>query len=389
MRVVRSLAVPGNAMTKKNATPSHDLALVSGRFRIDGEFVMGGRYGSGHINDTYAVTFNEAGGPVRYILQRINHDVFRQPGIVMSNIERVTRHVRAKLEGAGEEDIDRRTLTLIPTMDGTSCHVDAEGNHWRMYVFIERAQTYDEIRTAEQAFEEARAFGLFLRQLSDLPGEPLVETIPDFHNTRKRFDDLQAAIGEDVCNRAAGVQAEIEFACGREHIVDVLVDLQRKGELPTIVTHNDTKLNNVMIDDATGEGICVIDLDTVMPGLSLYDFGDMVRTAARPCAEDAEDPGKARARMDLFEACVRGYLASTGSALNRAEKDHMAFSAKLITLEIGMRFLTDYLQGDVYFRTQYPDHNLRRTRVLLALTRSFEELEDDMNRLVDRISREG
>jgi hypothetical protein len=347
------------------------------------------RYGSGHINDTYAVTFEEATGPVRYILQRINHDIFRQPTAVMSNIERVTQHLRSKLEAAGEADIDRRTLTLIPTIEGGSYFVDEEGNHWRLYVFIEKATTYDKIETADQAFQEARAFGLFTQQLSDLSGDPLAETIPHFHDTRRRFDDLQAAIEADACNRARDVLPELEFARSRESMVDVLVGLQRRGEIPTIVTHNDTKLNNVMIDDATGEGICVIDLDTVMPGLSLYDFGDMVRTAARPCAEDEEDPRKAVARMDLFEACVRGYLGAVGSAMNQVEKDHMVFSVKLITLEIGLRFLTDYLQGDVYFKTGYPDHNLRRARVIMAMMRSFEECEDDMNRLVDRISRGG
>lgn len=359
---------------------------VCSQFCIEGTLASCIRYGSGHINDTYAVTFEGAPGPARYILQRINHDIFRKPAVVMSNIERVTRHLRGKLESAGESDVDRRTLTLVPTIDETSHHVDQAGNHWRMYVFIEKAQTYDEIETSAQAFEAARAFGLFMRQLSDLPGEPLVETIPDFHNTRKRFDALQAAIDKDVCNRAADVRREIEFACSREPIVDVLIDLHREGDIPAVVTHNDTKLNNVMIDDATGEGICVIDLDTVMPGLSLYDFGDMVRTAARPCAEDEEDTGKARASMDLFEASARGYLGAVGSALNQAEKDHMVFSVKLITLEIGLRFLTDHLQGDVYFKTRYPDHNLRRARVIMAMMRSFEECEDDMNRLVDRIS---
>ena len=312
---------------------THNLELVTRAFDFNGKFLTGAPYGSGHINDTYAVTVEEGGRPARYILQRINHEIFKKPAQVMRNIERVTRHLRQKLVEDGAADVDRRTLTLIPTTDGNSFHIDADGNHWRMYIFIEQAQTYDELETTDQAYQAAKAFGSFMKQLADLPGEPLQETIPGFHDTRARFDVLQAAIAADVCNRATEVADEIAFANQRESIVDTLLNLQRSGKIPLVTTHNDTKLNNVMLDDATGEGICVIDLDTVMPGLSLYDFGDMIRTAMRPCPEDERDLSKVVGRIKMFEAITQGYLATAGDALNQTEKDHLAFSARLITFE--------------------------------------------------------
>ncbi|MBL7077337.1 MAG: aminoglycoside phosphotransferase family protein [Kiritimatiellae bacterium] len=360
----------------------HDIQTVCAAFDVEGSYVSGGPYGTGHINDTYAVTFDQAQGPKRYILQRINHDVFKNPVQVMENIERVTRHLRNKLTVARADDIDRRTLTLLPTREGLPFHVDADGNHWRLYIFIEQAQTYDELETTDQAFQAAKAFGHFMKQLADLPGGPLAETIPGFHDTRARFDTLQAAIEADVCNRAAEVADEIAFANARESMVDTLLDLHRSGKIPLVTTHNDTKLNNVMLDDATGEGICVIDLDTVMPGLSLYDFGDMVRTAMRPCPEDETDLSKVVGRIEMFEAITRGYLASAGDALNATEIENLAFSARLITFEIGIRFLTDYLQGDVYFKTHRDRQNLDRTHVQFKMVASMEQQADAMAQVV-------
>jgi len=360
----------------------HDIKTVTEAFDVTGTYVSGGPYGTGHINDTYAVTFDQPVGPVRYILQRINHDVFKDPVQVMENIQRVTDHLRSQLTAAGTDDIDRRTLTLIPTREGASYHVDGDFNHWRMYIFIEKAQTYDELETTDQAFQAAKAFGAFMKQLADLPGGPLVETIPGFHDTRSRFDTLQAAIEADVCNRVADCADEIAFASERESMVDTLLNLQRAGKIPLVTTHNDTKLNNVMLDDATGEGICVIDLDTVMPGLSLYDFGDMVRTAMRPCPEDETDLSKVVGRIEMFEAITRGYLASAGDALNATEIEHLAFSARLITFEIGIRFLTDYLQGDVYFKTHREAQNLDRTRVQFTMVKSMEAQSDAMDQIV-------
>jgi aminoglycoside phosphotransferase (APT) family kinase protein len=364
------------------AGKGHVLRAAAAAFEIPGRFASGAPYGTGHINDTYAVTFTDTGPPVRYILQRINHAVFKDPPRVMANIARVTRHLRAKLTAEGATDLDRRTLTLIPTKEGGVFHVDSQGNSWRMYIFIEGAQTYDEIENMNQAYEAARAFGRFQAQLVDLPGGPLEETIPGFHDTPARFDALQAAISADALNRAAEAGDGIAFANARAAIVGTLLDLRRAGRIPTVTTHNDTKLNNVMLDDATGEGLCVIDLDTVMPGLALYDFGDMARTAMRPCPEDERDLSKVVARVDLFAAITRGYLASAGAALNRDALDHLAFSARLITFEIGLRFLTDYLQGDVYFKTHRPGHNLDRARVQFAMVQSMEAQMNAMQKAV-------
>jgi Ser/Thr protein kinase RdoA (MazF antagonist) len=359
-----------------------DIKTVAAAFDVAGTYVSGAPYGSGHINDTYAITLTLPDGPRRYILQRINHDVFKNPVQVVENIERVTQHLRGKLKAAGADDTDRRTLTLIPTRDGSFYHVDADGNHWRMYIFIEGARTYDELETTNQAYEAAKAFGTFMKQLADLPGDPLVETIPGFHDTRARFDAMQAAINADICDRATSVANEIAFANEREDMVDTLLELQRAGTIPLVTTHNDTKLNNVMLDDTSGEGICVIDLDTVMPGLSLYDFGDMVRTAMRPCPEDETDLSKVVGRIDMFEAITQGYLAAAGDALSAAEIEHLAFSARLITFEIGIRFLTDYLEGDTYFKTRREGHNRDRTRVQFGMVASMEQQSDAMEQIV-------
>jgi hypothetical protein len=364
------------------AKPKHDLRAVAKQFAISGEFEEARPHGTGHINDTYAVTFRQTGGPVRYVLQRINHSIFKNPPALMENVERVTAHVRRKLEAGNADQLDRRVLTLVPTCDGRSWHADADGNYWRCYLFIERATTYDQITTAAQAREGAKAFGLFQRQLADLPPPRLHETIPGFHHSRQRFDALRAAIEANPRNRAAAVKPEIEFCLRREAMVDVLLGLQARGELPERVTHNDTKLNNVMLDDATGEGVCVIDLDTVMPGLALYDFGDMCRTGCSPTAEDERDLAKAEARMDIFEALVRGYLATAGEFLNAAEKAHLVFSARLITFEIGLRFLTDHLLGDRYFKIHRDGHNADRARVQFKMVESFERREAALDKVV-------
>lgn len=360
----------------------YDFASLTSRFAIPGGFVSGEPYGTGHINDTFVVGMDQAGKAARYILQRINHNVFKEPATLMQNVARVTQHQHSKLTGP---DACRRALTLVPTVDGTDYHFDEDGNYWRVYIFIENAATYDEMETPAQSYEAAKAFGEFMKQLRDLPGGPLAETIPDFHNTRARFDVLQQAIDADVCNRASEVAGEIAFAHEREAMVDVLLDLQQAGQIPTITTHNDTKLNNVMLDDVTGEGICVIDLDTVMPGVSLYDFGDMVRTAARPVPEDEMDLSKVVARVDMVEAIARGYLASAGDVLNAVEKEHLMFSGRLITLEIGLRFLTDYLQGDIYFKIHREAQNRDRCRVQFKMVASMEGQQEAMDRIMQDI----
>jgi aminoglycoside phosphotransferase (APT) family kinase protein len=356
-----------------------DLSAVVRAFNIAGDFAGSAPYGNGHINDTYRMTFQQAGAPVRYILQRINRNIFKNPPALMDNIQRVTSHLAAQVQG--EPDSDRRVLTLIPTREGLACHMDAEGNYWRTYRFIEDSRTYEAVESAQQAYQAAKAFGQFQKLLVDLPGPRLHDTIPDFHHTPKRFLALEEAIAADAFGRAASANAEIEFALNHESITAQLLD----ANLPERVTHNDTKLNNVMIDNSTGEGICVIDLDTAMPGLAAYDFGDMVRTATSPAAEDEQELSKVVMQFPMFEALVRGYLSSAGGFLTKDERRALAFSGKLITLEIGMRFLTDYLSGDKYFKIARARHNLDRCRTQFKLVESIEQQEERMNKLVESI----
>ena len=358
-------------------TPRHDVRSVASQFQIYGEFLSAGPYGSGHINDTYCAVFNQGGTSVRYILQRINHNVFKTPVALMDNIQRVTSHISGKV--AGLADFTRCGLTLIPTRDGRAWHCDAGGNYWRAYIFIEKAQTYDAVESPQQAFQAARAFGRFQKLLSDLPAPRLHDTIPDFHHTPKRFAKLEAAIAADSAHRARLAQPEIEFALNHKAMTGVLLS----AGLPERVTHNDTKLNNVMLDDQTGEGICVIDLDTVMPGLALYDFGDIVRTSTSPAREDERDLSKVKMQFPMFEAVARGYLTTAAEFLTAAERQHLVFSGKLITFEIGIRFLTDFLEGDTYFKVHREGHNLDRCRTQFALVESIEQQEDRMNKLVE------
>lgn len=369
--------------------PQHDLPSVAGQFQIYGDFCEAAPYGSGHINDTYAVVFNQSGRPMRYLFQRLNARVFQDPAGLMDNVARVTAHIRRQLEAAGADPVSRRVLTLVPTRAGQCFYADAGGHHWRCYLFIEQARSYDWVETPRQAFEAARAFGRFQQQLADLPAPRLRDTIPNFHHTRSRFDALCRALAQDPCNRAAGVKADIEFALRREPIVDVLAGLHARGLLPERVTHNDCKLNNVLLDDATGEGVCVIDLDTVMPGLALYDFGDMCRTATCPTAEDERDLARVEMRPDMFAALVNGYLDSAGGLLNPVEKDHLVFCARLITFEIGIRFLTDHLEGDRYFKVHRPGHSADRARVQFKMVDSFERHEEAMRKVVEAARRAG
>jgi hypothetical protein len=363
-------------------TLKHDVGAVARRFQIYGEFREAEPYGSGHINDTYCAVFDQAGIITRYIFQRINHNIFKQPELLMENIQRVTTHLAAKVSGARESS--RRSLTLIPTREGLCFHRDEQGNYWRAYLFIQKARSYDAVENPRQAFEAAKAYGHFQKLLADLPSPRLHDTIPDFHHTPKRFATLVKAIDADVANRATLAKREIDFALRHASITGVLLD----AGLPERVTHNDTKFNNVMLDDETGEGICVVDLDTLMPGLALYDFGDMVRTTTSPAKEDERDLTKVKMQFPMFEALVRGYLAAAGDSLTPAEKNLLAFSGKLITFEIGIRFLTDYLSGDTYFKVHREGHNLDRCRTQFQLVESIEQQEGRMNELVESIERQ-
>ena len=357
----------------------YDLGAVARQFSFHGEFLGAEPYGSGHINDTYCAVFNQGGTRVRYILQRINHNIFKQPLALMENVQRVTAHLVGKV--AGEADASRRVLTLIPARSGAAYYRDDAGNVWRAYIFIEAARGYDAVEKPSQALSAAKAFGRFQKLLADLPAPRLNDTIPDFHHTPKRFAALEKALAADVAGRAKSAQPEIDFALHHKSICNVLLE----ANLPERVTHNDTKFNNVLLDDATGEGICVIDLDTVMPGLALYDFGDMVRTTTSPAKEDERDLSKVTMQFPMFEALARGYLSSAAGFLTPAEKKFLPLSGKLITFEIGIRFLTDYLAGDTYFKVHREGHNLDRCRTQFKLVESIESQEAAMNKLVEAI----
>lgn len=359
---------------------------ISHEFAIAGEFVDGKEINSGHINSTYIATYRRETGELRrYVLQRINEKVFKDPMAVMRNVECVTRHINWKVLRV-KRDLGGQTLNLYPARGGRIYAYGPGGGVWRCYNFIEGCHTYEIVETTRQAYQAARAFGSFQDLVSDIAAEEVVETIPDFHNTPKRYARLMEVIAEDPMGRVKEVLPEIEFITQRESVCGRLLALKEEGVLPVRVTHNDTKLNNVMMDAETDEAVCVIDLDTVMPGLSLYDFGDLVRTATSPAAEDEQDLSKVEMRMPMFEALAEGFLDGC-NCLNQTEIDHLAFSGKLITLEVGIRFLTDYLQGDVYFKIHREGQNLDRCRTQLKLVERIEEKEEQMNAFVRRVAK--
>lgn len=301
----------------------------------------------------------------------------------MENIEAVTTHLRRKIIAVGG-DPERETLNLIPTVEGRSFYRTRDGNYWRAYIFIEGAQTYEVVESLDHVYNAAKAFGNFQKLLSDFPAGQLHETIPNFHHTGKRFEAFVEAVERDVKNRAQSVREEIEFVERRAEDTSVLVDLFGQGKLPERVTHNDTKFNNVLIDNETGEGICVIDLDTVMSGLSLYDFGDSVRTGAALAAEDEQELSKAGIGLETFDRLTRGYLDAARDFLTPTELDYLVFSAKLMTFECGIRFLTDHLDGDVYFKIHRENHNLDRCRTQFKMVRDMEDKFNQMVRIVEK-----
>ncbi len=352
-------------------------------FKFEGEFIDGAPYGFGHINDTYALNFQiKPQMEQRYILQRINNNVFKDPVGVMQNLERVTQHLQKKIQNLGGDPL-RETINLIPTIDGISYYQDEDGEYWRGEVFIEGAQTYQIPKDRSHYYNAAWAFGRFSSLLADFPVDELAITIPDFHHTPKRFHSFIKALENDPKNRAQLVQSEIQFLLDREAETFVLVHLYDNGQLPFRVTHNDTKFENVMIDDYSGQGICVIDLDTVMPGWIDFDFGDAVRSGSNPAAEDEVNLEKVRFDLEIFEHLAHGFLDAAGEMLTPIEVENLAFSARLITLEQALRFLTDYLLGDVYYRIHRPEHNLDRCRTQIKLIQDMEAAFDQMEKIVN------
>ena len=372
----------------RQAPARERLRAVAEAFAIAGRWTSSAPYGNGHINETLVAVFEDAGRATRYIQQRINRRVFAGPEKLMDNIARVTAHQHARLAREGAPDAERRALALVPTRAGAWFHVDPEGELWRTYRFIEGARSHEVVGSSSEALAVAEAFGRFQAQLADLPGPRLHETIPRFHDARSRFETLLAVAREDPERRLAGCRAELEAIEAREVMLDRLPDAQARGALPERIAHNDTKLNNALLDDQTGEPVCIIDLDTVMPGLVLNDFGDLVRTATSPAPEDERD--LARVRMDpvLFAALVEGYLRGARGFLTAAERAELAFAGRLVTLRIATRFLADHLAGDRYFRIHRAGHNLDRCRAQLRLVESMEDQRALMEQLTeDRAAR--
>ena len=341
-------------------------------FALDGAVALCERYGFGHINETYrVVTENDAW----YILQKVNHHVFTDVPALMENVAAVTGYL------AQHVDDPRGAMQLVHTTEGMPYYLDEAGDYWRVYVFIRDSICLQKAETAEDFYESAIAFGGFQQLMAGFPAATLHETIPNFHNTIDRYAKFKAAVAADKLGRAASVQDEINFLLAREQEMSTLHTLRLSGELPLRVTHNDTKLNNVMLDAKTRKGLCVIDLDTVMPGLSLYDYGDSIRFGAATAAEDEKDASLMGIDLDLFRVYTRGFLTAC-PGLTELEVELMPLGAKTMTLECGMRFLTDYLDGDVYFAIHYPEHNLVRTHTQLALVADMEKNWDKMQQIV-------
>ena len=352
-------------------------------FKLPGELKECIRYGSGHINDTYRLTYETPQGTKRYILQRMSKSIFKKPVELMENVSGVTAWLRKKIiENGG--DPERETLTLVKSNDGLPYFVDSTGEYWRVYLFIEGATCYDAVKDDNDFYQSAVAFGHLQRLLADYPAETLHETIKDFHNTPDRLEKFKKAVAEDICGRAASVQKEIDFILEREELTHALYDLQLDGRLPLRVTHNDTKLNNIMIDDETGKAICVIDLDTVMPGLTANDFGDSIRFGASTALEDEQDLSKVSCDLHLFDVYARGFIEGCGGALTDLEIDMLPMGAILMTFENGIRFLTDHLEGDHYFHIHREGHNLDRCRTKLTLVKDMQEKLPQMNAIIQK-----
>ncbi|MEK9773656.1 MAG: aminoglycoside phosphotransferase family protein [Opitutae bacterium] len=356
----------------KDISTSEVLGLAS-LFELDGIPKSAQPFGNGNVNDTFLVTTDTAHS---YTLQRINHDVFKDPVSLMDNFARVTTHLAQKHE---DGHTTLQTLVLVPAKDGSSYLTGEHGNYWRITEYVPNGLSLEVPETRKHAYEAARAFGDFQYQLSDLPGDPLIETIPDFHNTVSRYQAFNRAVEQDVCGRAGEVTDLISFAQENEHLAGLI----RYVDFPTRTVHNDTKLNNVLLHKKTGKGICVVDLDTVMPGCALHDFADLVRTAACSSEEDEPDISKIHFLPERFSALVDGYLAGVRDMLEPREIVRLAVAPQVITYELCLRFLTDFLQGDTYFKVKRPGHNFERARAQFQLLRSMQEHQSVME---DRVS---
>ena len=358
-----------------------ELVSIVSNFKIIGTPAEFQPINTGHINSTYLTICENGDEKVLYTLQKINKYVFKQPELVMENICAVTEFLREKVIAAGG-DPSREVLNFVPALDGKFYFLDADGEYWRLYFFVDNASTYNTVENPIHLKNAGYAFGRFQTQLADFPIETLHDTIPNFHNTRKRFDDFFAGVEADVCGRVKNALPEIEILKKFRHLSSFLLEKQEAGILPTRVTHNDTKYNNILIDNATDNALCVIDLDTVMPGLAAYDFGDAIRFAANTAAEDETDLSKVKLDLGLYESFTSGFVSACAGFLDDEEIKLLPYGALLMTLEVGSRFLLDYLDGDKYFRIHRPEHNLERARTQLTLALDMERHFDEMNEIV-------
>lgn len=357
---------------------------VIANFCYEGTLMDGTPFGSGHINDTYLLTFRASGAKqTKAILQRINRYIFKCPEELMENIMGITSYLRKRIiENGG--DPERETLNVIPTLEGKACYRDFLGDYWRSFKFVQDAASYDRVDKPEHFYESAVAFGNFQRLLADYPAETLHETIRGFHDTKARLDVFRKIVEENPAGRASLVQNEIDFVLARQELADVFPKLQAESEIPIRVTHNDTKLNNVLIDNKTGKAVCVVDLDTVMPGFAMNDFGDSIRFGASTADEDEQNLDKVHFNLALFEIYTKGYLTGCDGRLTEKEIALLPMGAKVMTYECGMRFLTDYLQGDVYYKIHREHHNLDRCRTQFKLVYEMESQWERMQEIVNK-----
>jgi Ser/Thr protein kinase RdoA (MazF antagonist) len=362
---------------------NYDLAAIVKNFEIEGDYNSGNLYGSGHINDTFLIDTSHG----RYLLQRVNHHVFKNVPQLMHNIERVTNHIKNKLKKHGESNIRaQQCLTFFPTQKGKLYHQDEQENYWRMTVFIENSHAYDIVESQQQAFDGGKAFGRFQAMLSDFNAGLLHESIPFFHNVRKRLQTFAGSLKKDALGRSQIARNEVELVEARGEEMQCILRLGEQGKIPLRVTHNDTKFNNILFDPDENV-ICVIDLDTVMPGYVHYDFGDAIRTGTNTAAEDEPDLNKVSMNIALYEAFTRGFLEETASFMTDIEVDYLAFSAKLLTFIMGLRFLTDFIDGDIYYKISYPEQNIARARAQFKLLASMDTQYQEMREIVKNITK--
>lgn len=351
---------------------------------FNGDIINVKSFGSGIINDTFLVVCNDNDNKEeKYILQKINNSIFKNIELLMKNYCNICNYLKEIVKNT-HGDVDRQTITVIPTKDGKSFFKDSKGNYWRAIKFIPNTITYDVLESANDFYKAGKAFGKFQNMLSEYNAENLYESIPNFHNTKERFNTFLSSVKNNKVNRLDKVRDEVNFILERENDTSILLDMYERGELPLRVTHNDTKISNILMDEKTKEGICIIDLDTIMPGLSLYDFGDAIRSGATHALEDEKDLSKVYVDLEFFEAFTKGFLEGTNSTLTKNEIEMLPMGAKVITLEQGIRFLTDYLDGDIYYKTSYEDQNLDRTRTQLKLVRDMELKWDKLKGIVNK-----